>query len=1218
MKTKRFFSLLLALALVLTLLPATAAFAETRTYDGSEKLYVNLGAVDWWTNDGAVQRAFFFNGSTNGWSLLEPVAPESSVYVTTVPEGTWTNVILVRCDPAKDGDYWEAKWNQTGDIVLDASKNYITSFSDASADAVWDTYTEPLNEIAIPNGDFEKGDTSNWVLSGLPENPLESDQWNTPNTSSTLSLWASDTEAVEIHARYTVKLTAGTYKFSFLISGQGIDSNLKWTIYAGDTVLTQQADTVTTVDWNVWNTIETDAFNVEGTTEITFDFGGTGPVKYWGHFDDLKLFGTGAIYTAVELEHTPTLAVEKVPGVDAEDFMRGTDVSSYLSIVNSGAKFYDYEGNELDDQGFFNLLAKAGFNYIRLRVWNDPYDGDGNGYGGGNCDVNAAKAMGVWATNAGMKVLIDFHYSDFWADPGKQKAPKAWSGYTVDQKAEAVDAFTYASLKTLLDAGVNVGMVQVGNETTSSICGESSWANKAKIFSAGSAAIRRISAEYEHPILVAVHFTNPERSGNYANQAKNLSDNNVDYDVFASSWYPYWHGTTDNLTSVLKQVADTYGKQVVVAETSWAWTLDDGDGWDNTVRKGNNDGNAAYAFSQQGQADELVSAAKAVTAVGEAGIGVFYWENAWIPVQYAYDESGTLDQTILASNKQKWEQFGSGWAASYATEYDPNDAGKWFGGSAVDNQAMFDFHGKALDSLYTWNYMMVGTEELIEKQVETVETVEIKLEQGNALTLPGTVKVTYNVGAAKDEAVAWDEADVAAVDVNTPGTYSVKGVVTLSYDLGTAETTATVTVTYPNLLQNPGFEESDMSMYTYENGSRTTDDPHSGSRSFHFYNAAAKTVKLSQTVELEPGKYSFSLYTQGDVKSVDGQYIYATIGENTETAAFTLAGWAVWQNPSVTFTVSEKTTVTVGVNLPFGAGGWGTIDDLSLVLLEAAPVEPVKAAIVGQSLSLGGEIGVNFYVAPGSEAAEDLSVALAWADKTATVELKDLTAEEVEGFGTCYKVTAGVPAKEMTEEITATLTVGGEAQEPVKTSVKTYADAIIAGDYSDTLKTLARSMLVYGAEAQKYFGYNTENPAIDLNNVALPAAPELTAATYTDEQFAPFGLQYYGTSLVLRSQTMYKLYFKVTDKALADAVTVTVDGKALKKANVGSSIVCWTIENISAKDITKTWKVSFNGTEIEFGAESYMAKALQLEDAALHELICALYAYNQAAKVYFG
>ena len=621
---------------------------------------------------------------------------------------------------------------------------------------------------------------------------------------------------------------------------------------------------------------------------------------------------------------------------------------------------------------------------------------------------------------------------------------------------------------------------------------------------------------------------------------------------------------------------------------------------------------------EQKRVYELVSAAKAVTAVGEAGIGVFYWENAWIPVQYAYDESGTLDQTILASNKQKWEQFGSGWAASYATEYDPNDAGKWFGGSAVDNQAMFDFHGKALDSLYTWNYMMVGTEELIDKQVETVETVEIKLEQGNALTLPGTVKVTYNVGAAKDEAVAWDEADVAAVDVNTPGTYTVKGVVTLSYDLGTAETTATVTVTYPNLLKNPGFEESDMSMYTYENGSRTTDDPHSGSRSFHFYNAAAKTVKLSQTVELEPGKYSFSLYTQGDVKSVDGQYIYATIGENTETAAFTLVGWAVWQNPSVTFTVSEKTTVTVGVNLPFGAGGWGTIDDLSLVLLEAAPVEPVKAAIVGQSLSLGGEIGVNFYVNPGSEAAEDLSVAIAWADKTATVELKDLTAEEVEGFGTCYKVTAGVPAKEMTEEITATLTVGGEAQEPVKTSVKAYADAIMAGDYSDTLKTLARSMLVYGAEAQKYFGYNTENPAFDLTNIALPAAPELTAATYTDEQFAPFGLQYYGTSLVLRSQTMYKLYFKVTDKALADAVTVTVDGKTLTKKNVGSSYVCWTIENISAKDITKTWKVSFNGTEIEFGAESYMAKALQLEDAALHELICALYAYNQAAKAYFG
>ena len=245
---------------------------------------------------------------------------------------------------------------------------------------------QTLPEITLPNGDFETGDTTNWVLTGLPENPVRSNEWNEPNKTNTLNLWAHDTEAVEIHAAYPVTLTAGTYRFSFDISGEGKDSNLRWTVYAGDTALITAAETVTTVDWNVWNTVTTDDFVLAETTKVTFDFGGTGPVKYWGDLDNLKLYGTGEIYeepTNVVLDHTPTLAVEKVSGVGGDDFFRGTDVSSYLSIVNSGAKFYDYEGNVLTDQGFFDLLASAGFNYIRLRVWNDPTDGEGHGYGGG-------------------------------------------------------------------------------------------------------------------------------------------------------------------------------------------------------------------------------------------------------------------------------------------------------------------------------------------------------------------------------------------------------------------------------------------------------------------------------------------------------------------------------------------------------------------------------------------------------------------------------------------------------------------------------------------------------------------------------------------------------------------------------------------------------------------------------------------------------------------
>lgn len=363
------------------------------------------------------------------------------------------------------------------------------------------------------------------------------------------------------------------------------------------------------------------------------------------------------------------IAVPYVAGSDG-DFIRGVDVSSLLSLLNSGVVFRDADGNPLGDsveaqgKAFMAQLADAGVNWVRLRVWNDPYDAQGYGYGGGNNDLEAARRMGQWATEEGLQVLIDFHYSDFWADPGKQQAPKAWKGMTVDEKAAAVSTFTTKSLRTLLDARVNVGMVQIGNETNNGIAGvmygTDGWDAAAKLFAAGVDAAHEVAAEYNTTILAAVHFTNPETAGRYAGYAKQLADHDVNYDVFASSYYPYWHGSLDNLTAVLQLVADTYGKKVMVAETSWATTLEDGDGHDNTVRVGSNDNSNMsgknWAFSVQGQASEVADVASAVTAVGENGIGLFYWEPAWQPVHNvsglegeAYDAAGGCQPPCLGT-----------------------------------------------------------------------------------------------------------------------------------------------------------------------------------------------------------------------------------------------------------------------------------------------------------------------------------------------------------------------------------------------------------------------------------------------------------------------------------------------------------------------------------------------------------------------------------------
>ena len=232
----------------------------------------------------------------------------------------------------------------------------------------------------------------------------------------------------------------------------------------------------------------------------------------------------------------------------SDDFIMGMDASSVISLEDSGVKFYDYDGNEAD---VFKTLAQSGVNYIRVRIWNDPYDENGNGYGGGNNDIEKAIEIGKRATKYGMKLLANFHYSDFWADPAKQMTPKAWANMDIDTKALALYEYTKESLTKLKNAGVDVGMVQIGNETNGKMCGESIWFNIAKLMMQGTKACREVLPN----ALIAIHFANPEKVTNYADYSKKLAYYEIDYDVFASSYYPFWHGTLDNLANVLNTVS---------------------------------------------------------------------------------------------------------------------------------------------------------------------------------------------------------------------------------------------------------------------------------------------------------------------------------------------------------------------------------------------------------------------------------------------------------------------------------------------------------------------------------------------------------------------------------------------------------------------------------------------------------------------------------------
>ena len=504
--------------------------------------------------------------------------------------------------------------------------------------------------------------------------------------------------------------------------------------------------------------------------------------------------------------------VEPVAGI-SDDFIRGMDASAVLSVEKSGAKYYGYDGKEQD---VFETLAESGVNYIRLRVWNDPYDENGNGYGGGDNDVATAIELGKRATQYGMKVNIDFHYSDFWADPKRQHAPKAWEGMSADEKADALYDFTKESLTQILDAGVDVGMVQVGNEINNGMSGETDVPAVMGLLSAGSRAVREIADSYGKDIRIVLHYTNIEDNEEVDTMAANLKEYGVDYDIFGLSYYPFWDGTNENMQNVAKNIMDRYGKKVVIAETSYCYTEKDGDGFGNSF-DGIEDAVDGYAPTVQSQATMIRDICAAANEVGV--LGVFYWEGTWIPV-------GSEDQ----DNSALWEKYGSGWASSYSAEYDPDDAGLYYGGCSWDNQAMFDFTGHPLPSLNVFRYLKDG--HTVPLAVDFIPQTTVSRDVGEALTLPETVEVVYNDRSANTQVpVSWDASQVAAIDTKKAGTYTVDG--TLSD--GTA-VTADVDVEMVNYVKTPGFEEVDRSMweifYAGENDptdyQEKADDAHDG------------------------------------------------------------------------------------------------------------------------------------------------------------------------------------------------------------------------------------------------------------------------------------------------------------------------------------------------------------------------------------------------------
>lgn len=358
-------------------------------------------------------------------------------------------------------------------------------------------------------------------------------------------------------------------------------------------------------------------------------------------------------------------------------FVKGMDLSTLLELERCGAKYYD-NGEERD---LLAIMKSYDVDTIRIRLWNDPWSETGESYGAGENDLKTSLEIAKRVTTAGFGVLLNFHYSDFWADPGKQIKPKAWADYGVKELEQAVYDYTLESMRTFLDAGVNITMVQVGNELSNGVLWPEgkvpNYDNIATFVNAGIRAVRKADAT----IPVMIHLDNGGNNALYREWFDNFTKRGEDFEIIGLSYYPFWHGSLQMLNDNMNDIAERYGKDLVIAEVSMGYTMEDYKNYEklsDEERKGYATRPALvekieYPMTKQGQYDFMEDFLNRISHIkGGKGKGFFYWEPAWIPVP------------------------GSGWATPASLKY-MNDPGPC--GNEWANQALFDYEGNALPTL---------------------------------------------------------------------------------------------------------------------------------------------------------------------------------------------------------------------------------------------------------------------------------------------------------------------------------------------------------------------------------------------------------------------------------------------------------------------------------------------------------------------------------------
>ena len=654
------------------------------------------------------------------------------------------------------------------------------------------------------------------------------------------------------------------------------------------------------------------------------------------------------------------------------DFAFGADLSAVAEVEANGGVYYGKDGKPGD---VFQILAAGGVNYCRLRIWNDPYsstmkDANGNGlpYGGGTNDLATDIYLAKRAQAAGMKILLDFHYSDSWADPAKFFSPKAWRYNVMTQIPELLGDYTAGTLRAFKDAGVTIDAVQIGNEENTGLAGyrfiEAS-EGIAQMVKAGVEASKGVFPN----IKTLIHLTNIKTRKSCQNFMKAMADGGVDYDIVGLSYYPFWHGAKSNLTWMMEYIKDTYNKPSWVVETSYGFTDEDAVYASNQY--GSHLENAGgYLTSWQGQTTAIRDIVQTIANAKEnCGQGCFYWEPAWLPVEGStwatpsgqyYNEHGVDPYNYKQSASYKAGAIvaynGEIYTAKEAMDPGPWDESKWTltydaksCRSAWANQGWFSYSGKALPSIDTYKLIKDGSKaatETIQGIRESEIEVTINLKEGK--NLPTTALVTSDFAALREAPVTWTQSDIDAI--TRDGNYIVNGVVT------SGEYTYPIVakvIAQTNWVSDYSFEEqAEGEQVAVREPWEVTSNVASGARIeaksegnldgnkyFHWYSASENTWELSQTVTGVPsGTYDLAARMMaGDMKSNykifdlwyelnDGPRVTQSVLNSVLGYGSPLSKYMVRIAIENIVLTGENNKIKIGLYCEQGASAWGHCD----------------------------------------------------------------------------------------------------------------------------------------------------------------------------------------------------------------------------------------------------------------------------------------------------